>query len=58
MTDLTIIDGNELEERMQTVLSEIDSLIKDIGPKLQKIGQLRVESAVILKELEKRGLAK
>ena len=56
MGALSTVESAELEDRLQTVLGNIDVLLKDIGPKVQKIAHLREEAALLYEELKKRGI--
>ena len=55
-TDLSACDLGELKQRMTVVLSRLDHLLRDTGPKLREIGLLRTEADIILTELRRRGL--
>lgn len=41
---------------METVLSRMDSLFKEIGPRVKEVGNLREEAALIYVELKRRGV--
>lgn len=58
MSALSSINQNDLRNRLESVLSSLDILFKDIGPKLQEIGSLREEAALIYEELKERGVIK
>jgi hypothetical protein len=49
------VDLIEIRSRLSTILFEIDSLLKDVGPKVQKIGNLRLECSILYEELKRRG---
>lgn len=55
MVDLSTLDSEDLKQRGTTILTRLDGLFKEIGPKLTEIGQLREEFAMISDELERRG---
>ncbi len=54
MADLSHVDTDELRERADTLLEEIDLIFKDLGPLLERLGRRRGELAVIMDELDKR----
>lgn len=54
--DLSSCDLMELKQRMNIILSRLDHLLRDTGPKLREIGLLRGEADIILVELRKRGI--
>lgn len=56
MSDLKNIDSEELKQRIRIVLTNIDVLCKEIGPKVQEIGSLRLEADIIYNELVARGI--
>ena len=43
--------SKERAERLRVVATEIDSIIRDIGPKMIRLAHLREESKRILEEL-------
>lgn len=54
--DLSTIESSELEGRFRVLLTEIDLLLKEIGPKIQKTALLREEAGLLHSELERRGI--
>lgn len=54
--DLAVCELNELKQRMNVILSRLDHLLRDTGPKLREIGLLRSEADIILIELRRRGI--
>lgn len=45
----------ELQSLLSSRIEELDRLTKEVGPKLQRVGHLRLEIEQILGELERRG---
>lgn len=56
MGDLDQVDTTELRNRLETIMYDLDAILREIGPKIKKIGHLREESVVIIEELRKRGM--
>ncbi|MFA5750417.1 MAG: hypothetical protein WC895_04300 [Candidatus Shapirobacteria bacterium] len=54
--DLSTIDDEELMNRLETLLKKLDSVVRDVAPKLTMIGNMREEISIIYSELKKRGL--
>jgi len=54
MTDLSTCDTDELKDRLNQLLTELDNTYKKLGPVLEKIGRHRIELEIIEKELSKR----
>lgn len=54
--DLSGCELPELKQRMNVILSRLDHLLRDTGPKLREIGLLRGEADIILVELRRRGI--
>ena len=54
--DLSVCDPAELKQRMSVLLSRLDHLLRETGPKLREIGLLRTEADIILTELRRRGI--
>lgn len=55
MGDLDQIDTSELSSRLETIMRELDVILREIGPKIKRVGHLREESVVLVEELRKRG---
>lgn len=55
---ISTIESGELESRFNAVITELDSIFKELGPKIQKVGQLREEAGILYEELKRRGLVK
>lgn len=55
MSDLAIVSDQDLISRIGLVMDQIDALLKEIGPKIQLLGNLRAESIMIRDELTRRG---
>lgn len=56
--DLKAVDQNEMRDRAKVILDRIDSLLREIGPKILEIGRLRAEIEMIVQELKTRGVLK
>jgi regulator of replication initiation timing len=50
------VDTEELKSRMIEVLTNLDNLCKEIGPKVEEIGRLRLESDTLYETLIERGV--
>ena len=55
---LSAVDEVELRSRIDSVLGRLDSLFKEIGPKIREVGNLREEAEMIYRELERRSSEK
>lgn len=54
MSELSSVSGQELEERLGTLLSRIESLLVEVGPRLTDLGLMRREAGMIAQELDRR----
>jgi hypothetical protein len=58
MIDLSTDDLSDLRSRLEKVLTRVEFLFSEIGPRMKEIGHLREEASLIYTELERRGVVK
>ncbi len=56
MSDLENVEVQELRERLEFILNEVDRIFIEISPNVKKIGNFREEAEIIYKELLRRGI--
>jgi hypothetical protein len=56
MADFSGMQDEELRNRVATILTDLDKLLRDVGPTLARIGHLRLEAGLIVQELRRRGV--
>ena len=47
-------ERRERAERLQTIAIEMDSIVKDVGPRLIRLAHLREEARSIIREIDER----
>ena len=58
MSDLDILNIQEMRDRLEQIFLKLDILFKQVGPQIKEIGDLRAEAKLLYEELLKRGVIK
>lgn len=58
MHPLSDVPTDELEERVKSLVSQMSELAAEFGPLLTRYGHMRQEAALLVEELESRGIIK